>query len=135
MEDSDVMTDYELVDLWVTHWALAMSVFVAFLSATSALVIVAHLKGAHLERSVYRLTVSIYSVAAVFLIVLFAKIAEGALNVRGQMHESDLQWFVAAYEPQFTAPSVLALGVIVQIALAVGSLWYFRSTRSHRGTS
>lgn len=91
------MTDFELVDLWLSHWFLAMSVFVAFLSATSALIV-------------------------------FARISEGMLNVRTQMHEHNLQWFNAAYEPQFIAPVILTLGVIVQVALAIGSLWYFRLT-------
>lgn len=126
------MTDFELVDLWLSHWVLAMSVFVAFLSATSALVVVANLRGAELPPLAYRLAVNIYSVAAVFLITVFGKIAEGMLNVRTQMHERDLQWFNAAYEPQFIAPTLLTIGVIVQIALAIGSLWYFRSTHKAR---
>lgn len=126
------MTDFELVDLWLSHWVLAMSVFVAFLSATSALIVVANLKGADLQPFVYRLVVNVYAVAAVFLIVVFAKISEGMLNVRTQMHEHNLQWFNAAYEPQFIAPVILTLGVIVQVALAIGSLWYFRLTHKSR---
>jgi len=123
------MADYELVDLWLTHLTLAISVFVAFLSATSALLVVAHFKKGGLQKPVYWLALSLYSVAVLFFVILFAKTSEGAINVRGQMHESDLHWFNAVYEPQFIAPLVLGLGIVVQIALAAGSLWYFRSTR------
>jgi len=125
------MSQYELVDLWITHLNFAMTVFVAFLSATSALLIVAHLKGKDLQPLLYRIITALYSVAAVFFLLLFAKTLEGALDIRGQMHMADLDWYNTVYEPQIIAPSILTIGLLVQVMLAVGSLLYFRSTRSH----
>ena len=124
------MSQYELADLWISHLNFAMTVFVAFLSATSALLIVAHLKGRYLQQSLYRIVTALYIVSAVFFLILFAKTLEGALNVRGQMQIADLDWFNAVYEPQFIAPSVLTIGLLVQVMLAVGALWYFKSTRN-----
>ena len=124
------MSQYELADLWISHLNFAMTVFVAFLSATSALLIVAHLKGRDLQQSLYRIVTALYIVSAVFFLILFAKTLEGALNVRGQMQIADLDWFNAVYEPQFIAPSVLTIGLLVQVMLAVGALWYFKSTRN-----
>ena len=123
------MTQYELLDIWQNHLALGMNVFVAFLSATSAVLIVANLKGAELPKLVYRLVVALYSVAATFLILLYGKVMEAALDVRGQMLLAEMPWFNTVYEPQFVAPLVFGTGFIVQVLLAIGSLWYFRSTR------
>jgi hypothetical protein len=124
------MSQYELVDLWITHLNFAMTVFVAFLSATSALLIVAHFKG-QLQRSLYRIVIALYCVAAVIFILLFAKTLEGALDIRGQMGAANMNWYNTVYEPQLIAPTVLTIGLLVQIMLAVGSLWYLKSTRSH----
>ena len=123
------MTQYELIDLWVTHWNFAVTAFVAFLSATSALLIVATLKGKELEKNVYRLVVYLYLAATIFFIGLFAKISEGIINLRGQLHEVSATWYNVVYEPQFIAPSLLVTALVVQALLAGGSLWYFRSTR------
>ena len=106
-----------------------MTLFVAFLSGTSALLIVAHLKGKELHLRLYRLVAALYVVATAFFLVMYAKTLEGALDVRAQMHVADLDWFNAAYEPQIIAPLVFSLGFVVQLMLAIGSLWYLRSTR------
>ena len=124
------MSHYELVDLWVTHMTHLMTVFVAFLSATSAYLIVAHLKGGELRPSLYRIVTALYCVASVFLLLMYAKTLEAALDIRGQAILADMDWYNIVYEPEMMAPFTFATGFIVQVILAVGSVWYFRSTRS-----
>ena len=124
------MSQYELVDLWITHLTLAMTVFVAFLSATSAFLIVAHFKGKELRQALYRIITALYCVSAVFFLLMFAKTLEGALDIREQAKLAGLDWFNIVYEPQILAPTIFTIGFIVQVLLAVGSIWYLRSTRS-----
>jgi len=123
------MNEYELLDLWITLLNFAVTVFVAFLSATSALLVVAHLKGGDLSPVLFRLVTALYIVAAAFFLIMYGKTAEGALNVRGQMREAGMDWHNTVYEPQMIAPALLTIGFLVQLLLAVGSVWYFRSTR------
>ena len=123
------MSQYELVDLWITHLNFAMTVFVAFLSATSALLIVAHFKGKELQQPLYKIITALYCVAAVFFLLLFAKTLEAALDIRGEMGVANMDWYNTVYEPQLIAPTVFTIGFFVQVLLAAGSLWYFRSTR------
>ncbi len=124
------MSQYELVDLWITHLTLAMTVFVAFLSATSAFLIVAHFKGKELRQGLYLIVTALYCVSAVFFLLMFAKTLEGALDIREQAKLAGLDWFNIVYEPQILAPTIFTIGFIVQVLLAVGSIWYLRSTRS-----
>jgi hypothetical protein len=124
------MSHYELVDLWITHLTLAMTVFVAFLSATSAYLIVAHFKGGELRQSLYRIVTALYCVAAVFFLLMYAKTLEAAIDIRGQAILADMDWYNIVYEPGMMAPFIFTTGFIVQVLLAVGSVWYFRSTRS-----
>ena len=123
------MSQHELVDLWLTSLSLAMTVFVAFLSATSAYLIVAHFKGKELQRSLYRIVTALYCVSAIFFLAMYAKTVEGALDIRDQARILGLDWFNIVYEPQALAPTTFTIGFIVQILLAAGSIWYFRSTR------
>jgi hypothetical protein len=124
------MSHYELVDLWITHLTLAMTVFVAFLSATSAYLIVAHFKGGELRQSLYRIVTALYCVAAVFFLLMYAKTLEAAIDIRGQAILADMDWYNIVYEPGMMAPIIFTTGFVVQVLLAVGSVWYFRSTRS-----
>ena len=124
------MSQYELVDLWITHLTLAMTVFVAFLSATTAFLIVAHFKGSELRRSLYRIVTTLYCVAVVFFVLMYAKTLEAAIDIRGQAILADMDWYNIVYEPQMIAPFIFTMGFIVQVILAIGSVWYFRSTRT-----
>ena len=125
------MSQYELVDLWISQLNFSTTIFVAFISATSALLIVAHLTGKDLHQFLYRIITALYSVAAVFFLLTFAKSSEALLNIRGQMHMADMDWYNAVYEPQIIAPLVIAIGILLHVILAVGSLLYFKSTRSN----
>jgi len=125
-----IMTEYELLDLWIALLEFAVTVVVAFLSATSALLIVAHLKGPELSLVLFRMISAVYCVAATFFLIMYGKTSEGALNVRGQMQAAGMDWHNTVYEPQLIAPLVLTIGFIVQLLLAIGAMWYFRSTRT-----
>ena len=103
--------------------------FVAFMSATSAFVIVANVKGKDLHATAYKLVRYLYMVASVFFLVFMGKVSESILNLRGQMHEASMDWYNVVYEPQFVLPLILITGLVVIISLVVGSLWYFESVR------
>ena len=123
------MSQYDLIDLWVTHMDFLMVLFVSFISATSALLIVANVKGKELQQGAYRLVVYLYVVAAAFFFAFMAKVSEGIFNLRGQMHEANMDWYNVVYEPQFILPVLLVAGLLIAISLVVGSLWYFASVR------
>jgi len=124
------MSQYELIDLWVTHITHAITVFVAFLSATTAYLIVAHLKGGEIRQSLYRIVTALYCVGAVFFVVMYAQSLVAAINIREQARLAEMDWYNAVYEPPMIAPIVFTTGFIVQVILAVCSVWYFRSVRS-----
>jgi len=46
------------------------------------------------------------------------------------MQAAGMDWHNTVYEPQLIAPLVLTIGFIVQLLLAIGAMWYFRSTRT-----
>ena len=123
------MSQSELIQLWVTHMDFLLVLFVAFISATSAFVVVANIKGRELSNQACRLVRGLYIVASVFFLVFMGKVAESILNLRGQMHAADMEWYNVVYEPQFVLPLLLATGLVVTIALAIASLWYWNSVR------
>ena len=123
------VSDYDLIDLWVTHMNFLVALFVAFLSATSAFLVVANLKGKELPASLSRLVIYLYCVASIFFIGFMGKVAEGIFNLRGQMHEAGLSWYVVVYEPQFILPSLLIAGAVIMVSLVIGAVWYFASQR------
>jgi len=123
------MSQSELVGLWVTHMDFLVVLFVAFMSATSAFVIVANIKGKDLSSPACRLVRWLYVVASVFFLVFMGKVAESILNLRGQMLAANMEWYNVVYEPQFILPLILVIGFIVAVSLVVGSLWYLRFVR------
>jgi len=123
------MSESELIELWIDHMDFLVTLLVAFLSATSAFLVVANLKGKELPTSLSRLVIYLYCVASVFFIGFMAKVAEGIFNLRGQMHEAGLSWYVVVYEPQFILPSLFIAGAFIMVSLVIGSVWYFASQR------
>jgi hypothetical protein len=123
------MTESELIDLWVIHMNFLVTLFVAFMSATSAFLIVANLKGKDLHPIAYNLVRYLYLVASVFFIVFMGKVAESILNLRGRMRAANMDWYNVVYEPQVVLPLILITGLVVVISLIAGSLWYFGSVR------
>lgn len=123
------MNQYELIDLWLTHMTYLMTVFLAFISATSAFLIVATVKGKELQNPIYKLIIYLYLIASFFFLLFFGKVSEGIFNLRTQMIEIDMAWYNVVYEAQFILPLILSLGVLIMISLVVGSVWYFISIR------
>lgn len=126
------MSPYELADLWVTHMTFLLSVFLAFISATSAFLIVATLKGRELQNFLYRLILYLYLIASVFFLLFFVKVSEGLFNLRTQMIDLEMIWYNVVYENQMILPVILSLGVLIMISLITGSVWYFNSVREKR---
>jgi hypothetical protein len=123
------MSQSELVDLWVTHMDFLLVLFVAFMSATSAFVVVANIKGKDLSLAACRLVRYLYVVASMFFLLFMGKVSESILNLRGQMHAANMEWYNVVYEPQFILPLILITGFVVVVSVIGGSLWYLSSVR------
>jgi hypothetical protein len=123
------MSESEMIELWILHMDFLVTLFVAFMSATSAFLIVANIKGKDLHPVAYNLVRYLYIVASIFFIVFMGKVAESILNLRGQMRAANMNWYNVVYEAQAVLPLILVTGLIVLISLVVGSLWYFGSVR------
>ena len=123
------MSQSELIDLWVTHMDFLLVLFVAFMSATSAYVVVANIAGKNLSLAAFRLVRYLYVVAAMFFLVFMGKVSESILNLRRQMHAANMEWYNVVYEPQMILPLILVTGFVVVVSVIVGSLWYSSSVR------
>ena len=123
------MNQSELIDLWLTHMDFLLVLFVAFISATSAFVVVANVKGKELSLAACRLVRHLYIVASMFFLVFMGKVSESILNLRGQMHNANMEWYNVVYEPQFILPLILGSGFDVVVSVMGGSLWYLNSVR------
>jgi hypothetical protein len=108
--------------------------FVAFISATSAFVVVANVKGKELSPAACRLVRHLYIVASMFFLVFMGKVSESILNLRGQMHKANMEWYNVVYEPQFILPLILGAGFVVVVSVMGGSLWYLNSVRKELDT-
>ena len=128
------MNQSELIDLWLTHMDFLLVLFVAFISATSAFVVVANVKGKELSLAACRLARHLYIVASMFFLVFMGKVSESILNLRGQMHNANMEWYNVVYEPQFILPLILGSGFVVVVSVMGGSLWYLNSVRKELDT-
>ena len=128
------MNQSELIDLWLTHMDFLLVLFVAFISATSAFVVVANVKGKELSLAACRLVRRLYIVASMFFLVFMGKVSESILNLRGQMHKANMEWYNVVYEPQFILPLILGTGFVVVVSVMGGSLWYLNSVRKELDT-
>ena len=128
------MNQSELIDLWLTHMDFLLVLFVAFISATSAFVVVANVKGKELSRAACRLVRLLYIVASMFFLVFMGKVSESILNLRGQMHKANMEWYNVVYEPQFILPLILGAGFVVVVSVMGGSLWYLNSVQKELDT-
>ena len=123
------MSGYELLDSFDSHLASVISFFLAYISATSAFLVVAYLTAPQLPRLVARLVVGLYSLTAVFFLMIFQRHWTSMLTIRDQMADTGLSWYPAVYEPRWILPITMWFGVIVMSVLYVGSVWYFVSVR------
>ena len=127
------MSGYELLDAFDSHLSSVISFFVAYISATSAFLVVGYLAAKDLPALVARLAISLYSLTAIFFLAVFQRHWTSLLTIRSQMRDAGLVWYPAVYEPQWIIPTTLWTGVFVMAVLYAGSIWYFISAR--RGTA
>jgi hypothetical protein len=123
------MSEYEMSSLWLQHWTFLLSMFLAFISGTSAFLIVINLKGHDFSVQLYRLVLALYLIATLFFMLFMVKVTESILNLRGQMIERDMDWYNVVYENQTVLPALLVLGLLLTVSLAVAAVWYSRSVR------
>jgi len=102
---------------------------VAFISSTSAYLIVANIKGRELPNKLFVLVTCLYILASTYFILFYVKVCESMLNVRTRMIEANMDWYTVVYEPQFIFPAIVSIGGILMISLAIGSIWYFARLR------
>ena len=101
----------------------------AFISSTSAYLIVANIKGRELPNKLFVLVTCLYILASTYFILFYVKVCESMLNVRTRMIEANMDWHTVVYEPQFIFPAIVSIGGILMISLAIGSIWYFARLR------
>jgi heme/copper-type cytochrome/quinol oxidase subunit 4 len=101
------------------------------MSATSAFLAVAYIVGKNLQSLLVGLVVGIYSLTAIYFIIIFQRHWTSLIVLREQMNQMKLWWFPAVAEPQFFLPSAMWIGVFVMSILYVGSVWYLFSIRKN----
>ena len=128
------MTQYELVDAFLSHIAMAVTFLTAFLSATSAFLITVYLAGAKIPTLLSRLMLGIYVIAALFFVTNYNRIWSIAADIRTLM-TGDVPWHTSVKEPQWLFPSVGYLGLFVMGAMFIGSVAYYRRVRDEIKTA
>ena len=76
------MTDYELVELFAGTLGTLIEVVMAFISATSAFLIVIYLAGDELPLFLKNLITAIYFSSGLFFIVLFQRTVTMEIDIR-----------------------------------------------------
>ncbi len=123
------MTDYELLDLLISHMELVHVYFLSFISATSAFLVVAHSAAKKLSSAIVKIAVTLYLFTTIFFIANFQRSFTITINVRDQISNAQLSWYATVYEPQWIMPSTMWIGVFIMLILSVASTWYFISSR------
>jgi len=124
------MTEYELADAFLDQTGSLLTYFMAFVSATSALLIVSYFTGANLPVRLSRVVIGIYASTSVFLIVSVQRQSSLILVLREKM-QTGLSWHTAVTEPQWVLPSMLWLGFITMVAIFISAIWYFYIARNN----
>ena len=91
------MSHYELTDLFYNHFSLSVAIFMAFVSATSALLGIAFFASHLIPKILVRVVMLTYVTTSVFLISAFQRNAELMIVIRDQMKE--IKWHLAVSEP------------------------------------
>ena len=127
------MTAYELTDAFMNHVQLGMTFFMAFLSATSAFLMVAYIAGSKLPAYLAKVVLAIYTLASIFLIFSFHRVSSIFIAIREEMH-GKANWHPAVYEPQAIIHVVQWLVVAIMTLLYLSSLWYYWHVRNNNET-
>ena len=97
------MTQFEFADLFANHFALSLSIFTAFISATSALLVATYFASHSISSKLARVIIVIYVASAVFFITAFQRNADILVRIRNLFDES-MSWHTAATEPVWILP-------------------------------
>ena len=128
------MTQFELADLFANHFALSLSIFTAFISATSALLVATYFASHSISSKLARVIIVIYIASAVFFITAFQRNADILVRIRSLFDES-MSWHTAAAEPVWILPVAISMGTVTLIAIAGGAIWYFYNARKNVGAT
>ena len=123
----------KVIDTFNSYLNTTFTFFVSYISATSAFLAVAYIVGKKLPSLVAKLVVTLYSLTAIFFLIIFQRNWTSLITIRGQMVEAKLIWFPAVFEPQIFLPVAMWIGVIVMSVLYAGSVWYFMLVRRGDG--
>ena len=125
------MTAYELVDAFNSTSNSTLSFVLAYISATSAFVVIAHIASNELPAYIARLATAIYTFVAVFLIGATERSLRLLVSIREQM-PGVVDWHLAVVEPRWFLPSFSVAALVVMCALYAASVWYFVYLRKKR---
>jgi hypothetical protein len=122
------MSDYELADLFVTHVQVLLTYFMGFISATSALLVVAHVTGSTLPAALVRVVIAIYTITSIFMIASFQRLSIVILGIRDQMGES-LSWHAVVQEDPWILKLLTSIGVVAMVVIYTSGIWYLLKVR------
>ena len=122
------MSEYELVTLFNSHIETMIAIFMAFVSTTSAFLIVTYLAATEFPRFLARVTVGLYSITSLTLMGIGERQAATIIGLRSQM-EGVVFWHPAVYEAEWILPTALYSIIVTMLFLFVSSLWFFFFTR------
>ena len=126
------MSQFELANLFATHFALSLSIFAAFISATSALLVATYFASRSISSKLARVIIAIYVASSVFLITAFQRNSDIIVRVRS-LFGHDMSWHTAASEPVWILPVATSIGTLTLVAIMIGTIWYFYNARKHLG--
>ena len=126
--------DLALVEAFNSHLETMLTIFLGYVSATSAFLVVAHLAATELSTILARFVNSLYSITTLALAGITQRQGEVILGIRSQMGEV-LSWHPAVYEPAWVLVMFMRSPFVVMVLIYAGSIWYFRYARNKVGTS
>lgn len=122
------MSTFEITDLFATHISLTITIFMAFVSITSALLVATYFASNIICSTLARIVIIIYSTSSIFLISAFQRTSDVLIRLRGQFDESMI-WHTASSEPTWVLPTLVSVGTLTLVGISVGTVWYFLQTR------
>ena len=122
------MSEYELADLFNSHVQTVITIFMAFVSTTSAFLIVTYLAAKEFSSFLTRVVVALYTISSLMLIGITQRQTQVIVGLRGEM-EGVATWHPAVYEPEWIMPTAFSSVVIVMGLFMMGALWFFAFTR------
>jgi hypothetical protein len=127
------MSQFEVADLFVSYLAITITIFVAFVSTTSAILVAAYFTKGSIPNKLAWVVIVIYSTSSIFLIGAFQRTSEVLVALRVQMQEIAL-WHTAVAEAAWVLPTLTTIATVTMLVIAIGAIWYFQYSRSSKDT-